>query len=130
VRAPAARGFLRLPRAATVALCYLLLVQAALAPLTRSRSDVQASGQGFAVICVSGDEAGPTHPAPGAHDDDDCCLPCAGPGAAALAVRPVAVAPPSSPGRATAFDVAAPCRGPPTVDLGSRPTRAPPLSLV
>ncbi|WP_293864691.1 hypothetical protein [uncultured Alsobacter sp.] len=110
-----------------VALCYALLLQAALAPVVRAAQDPALTDQVAAVLCLADRDQG-SHPQGDAAHDIGCCLsaPRAGLETAALAPGvPIALPhPPRQP--ATRLPETARLQGPPSVDLPTRPARAPP----
>jgi hypothetical protein len=114
-----------------VALCYALLIQAALAPVVGTARALSALDPSAAVLCLA-DPSGDAHaPDDGAHHDMGCCLPAARGTLAPPALvpgEPVAI--PEAPRRlASHVHPAAPARAPPSIDLPTRPVRAPPLLL-
>lgn len=114
-----------------VALCYALLIQAALSPVVGTARVLSALDPSAAVFCLS-DPSGDAHaPDAGAHHDMGCCLTSARGTLAPPALvpgEPVAI--PEAPRRlAGHVDQAAPARAPPSIDLPTRPVRAPPLLL-
>jgi hypothetical protein len=114
-----------------IALCYALLLQAALAPVVRAAPNGPAQGLAIA-FCLSDHAEDGSAPGPGTHCDMECCLPAFRTDLAGPALLPPTIIRPSRvPERvALVFSPACGPRAPPSVDLASRPARAPPLLLV
>lgn len=115
-----------------VALCYALLLQAALSPVVRAAHDPDLAGSIATVLCLT-DQNGDGHtPGTGDQHDMSCCLvtgraDLAGP----VLVPGTPVTLPSAPVvMAGVLRPAPPARAPPSVDLPTRSARAPPALLV
>lgn len=129
-RRPTLLRVLRRPTLWVVALCYAVLLQAALAPVVRAAHDPVLPDAVTAVLCLSelGGE-GSGHSSGHAHDVD-CCLAAQRLATGSPALAPgSAVAVPAMPVRLAGTVRPDAIPGPvPSIDLPTRGARAPPLA--
>jgi hypothetical protein len=122
---------LRLRTPWVVALCYALLLQAALAPVVRAGTDTPLHGVVTSILCLTDQGDDGTAPGTADHHDMGCCLQASRSDLAApalLAGVPVLLPEPPAPAFRLAGRPSSP-RAPPSVDLDTHAARAPPLPV-
>jgi hypothetical protein len=116
-----------------VALCYALLVQAALAPVGGAKADMSAAGALPYALCLT-DHAGADGRSGSSgpdHHDMGCCIPVSRLELAGPALLPVSALQLPAPSSRLFQVVASPAapHAPPSIDLENRAARAPPSLL-
>lgn len=121
---------LRRPTLWVVALCYAVLLQAALAPVVRAAHDPVLPDAVTAVLCLSAFEGDGSGHLPGHAHDVDCCLAAQrlATGSPALAAGSVVVLPALQVRLAGSVRPGALLGSAQSIDLPSRGARAPPAA--